>query len=141
MKGLPHGLSKICAGFYDDIEIGCPQDCEIERVGLRSKAGTAVDHLRFPQRRRTTVKDGIPAIGTRQIIDCCVIVREKHKRTITGGVALEIRSFEADAESERESPMLVTLAPIVRLVRPGQYLNASLPIVVTLFGIVTWGRP
>jgi hypothetical protein len=36
--------------------------------------------------------------------------------------------------------MLVTLVPIVRLVRPEQYLNASLPMLVTLLGIVTLVR-
>ena len=37
--------------------------------------------------------------------------------------------------------MLVTLVPIVTLVRPVQYMNASAPMLVTLLGIVTLVRP
>jgi len=37
--------------------------------------------------------------------------------------------------------MLVTLLPIVTLVRPEQLLNALLPMLVTLLGIVTLVRP
>ena len=37
--------------------------------------------------------------------------------------------------------MLVTPLPIVMLVRPVQPWNAELPMLVTLFGIVTLVRP
>ena len=37
--------------------------------------------------------------------------------------------------------MLVTLLPMVMLVRPVQLLNAELPMLVTLSGIVTLVRP
>jgi len=72
-----------------------------------------------------------PARGSRHIIDGRIVVIVEHTRTNAGGIAFEMDSRQAGADSERIIPTLVTLVPIVTLVRQGSRRYAKVPILVT----------
>ena len=115
----PDGIGQIRAGFHHDDHVAGPVDGEPKPIRQHAKAGTAGLHLRVPQHGRKTGigGEGTPARGPRQVIDGRIGVTGEHRRIATGGVALEIDSRQAGALENASVPMLVTLLGIVTLVR------------------------
>ncbi len=100
LQWLPHRIEKTRAGFHHDDQVAAAGDGEPKPVCPHAKHGAAALRIRIPQKSRATIKRRMPAGGSSQIINGCIIVTGEHRRirTSAGGITLETDCFQAGAD-------------------------------------------
>ena len=102
----PTGVAQGRACFDDDGSIRCPRDDETEVVGLDAEVGCGGQDDRIreqPWGRWTFSKRRAPPRGSQQVIDNRMDCYVERIRTNSGGVTLEIGSYQASAVMESVS--------------------------------------